>query len=65
MSLKYIGPYRIWKKLGQVDYELELPQELFFMHPVFHMSLLKQVIVDLSLIAPMETIKINKDLSYE
>ncbi|WMV44845.1 hypothetical protein MTR67_038230 [Solanum verrucosum] len=29
----YIGPYRISKRIGNVAYELELPQELTSVHP--------------------------------
>ncbi|WMV30889.1 hypothetical protein MTR67_024274 [Solanum verrucosum] len=33
LSPRYIGPYRLVKKIGNVVYELELPQELAAMHP--------------------------------
>ncbi|KAH0669267.1 hypothetical protein KY285_023426 [Solanum tuberosum] len=33
LSLRYIGPYRIVKRIGNVAYELELPQELAAVHP--------------------------------
>ena len=32
----YIGPYRISKRMDNVAYHLELPQELAAVHPVFH-----------------------------
>ena len=31
---RYIGPYRISNRVGNVAYELELPQELAAVHPV-------------------------------
>ena len=40
LSPRYIGPYRIVKRVGNVAYELELPQELAVVHPVFHISIL-------------------------
>ncbi|WMV37285.1 hypothetical protein MTR67_030670 [Solanum verrucosum] len=61
----YIGPYRISKKVGNVAYELELPQELATVHPVFHISMLKKCMGDLSLIIPTEDIGIKDSLSYE
>jgi hypothetical protein len=40
---RYYGPYRITRKVGQVVYELELP-EGSKIHNVFHVSCLKRVI---------------------
>ncbi|WMV07863.1 hypothetical protein MTR67_001248 [Solanum verrucosum] len=65
LSPRYIGPYRITKRIGNVAYELELPQELAAVHPVFHISMLKKCIGDPSLILPTESIKVNDNLSYE
>ena len=39
-SPRYIRPYRISKRVGNVAYELELPQGLALVHPVFHISML-------------------------
>ncbi|KAH0636443.1 hypothetical protein KY289_036358 [Solanum tuberosum] len=44
LSPWYIGPYRISKRIGNVAYELDLPQELAVVHPVFHISMLKKCI---------------------
>ncbi|KAH0678966.1 hypothetical protein KY284_020051 [Solanum tuberosum] len=64
-SPRYIGPYRISKRIGKVAYELELPQELAAVHPVFHVSMLKKCMGDPSLIIPTEDIGIKDSLSYE
>ena len=50
LSSRYIGPYRIAKRIGKVAYELELPQELAAVHSVFHISMLKKCMGDPSLI---------------
>ncbi|WMV19832.1 hypothetical protein MTR67_013217 [Solanum verrucosum] len=62
---RYIGPYRIVKRIGNVAYELELSQELAAVHPVFHTSMLKKCMEDPSLIIPTENVGIKDNLSYE
>ncbi|XP_070015151.1 uncharacterized protein [Nicotiana sylvestris] len=37
---RYIGPYRIIRRVGQVAYELEFPSELESVYPVFHICCL-------------------------
>ncbi|WMV41177.1 hypothetical protein MTR67_034562 [Solanum verrucosum] len=65
LSPRYIGPYRISKRIGNVAYELELPSELAAVHLVFHISMLKKCMGDPSLIIPTENIGIKDSLSYE
>ncbi|WMV24056.1 hypothetical protein MTR67_017441 [Solanum verrucosum] len=65
LSPRYIGPYRISKRTGNVVYELELPSELAAVHPVFHISMLKKCMGDRSLIIPTEDIGIKGSLSYK
>ncbi|WMV54670.1 hypothetical protein MTR67_048055 [Solanum verrucosum] len=65
LSPRYIGPYHIAKRIGNVSYELELPQELAAVHSVFHISMLKKCIGDPSLILPTKSIRIKDNLSYE
>nr|XP_016475939.1 PREDICTED: uncharacterized protein LOC107797553 [Nicotiana tabacum] len=45
------------KRVGQVAYKLELPPEMSLVHLVFHVSMLKKVVEDSSLIVLIETIK--------
>ncbi|XP_070010668.1 uncharacterized protein [Nicotiana sylvestris] len=65
LSPRYVGPYRIIQKIGQVAYKLELPPEMSMVHPVFHVSMLRKVVGDSSSIVPVETIEVNEELSYE
>ena len=44
-SPRYIGPYRISKRVGNEDYKLELPKELAPVHTIFHISMLKKCMV--------------------
>src|ERR1051325_4630347 len=65
LSPRYIGPYKIIKRFEQVSYELELPQELYMVHPVFHVSMLRKCIGDPSRITPIEDVQLTEDLTYE
>ncbi|WMV40789.1 hypothetical protein MTR67_034174 [Solanum verrucosum] len=56
---------RISMRIDNVAYELELPQELTTVHPVFHISMLKKCMGDPSLIIPTEDIGIKENLFYE
>ncbi|CAN4090624.1 unnamed protein product [Withania somnifera] len=59
-SPRYIGPYKIIRRYGQVAYELELPQELSIVHPVFHVSMLRRCIGDPSRITPIEDVQVTR-----
>ncbi|XP_070045216.1 uncharacterized protein [Nicotiana tomentosiformis] len=65
LSPMYVGPHKIIPRIGEVAYKLELPPEMSLLHPVFHVSMLKKVVGDPSLIVLVETIKVNEELSYE
>ncbi|WMV41084.1 hypothetical protein MTR67_034469 [Solanum verrucosum] len=65
LSPWYISPYKISKRIDNVAYELELPQELAAVHPVFHISMLKKCMGDPSLIIPTKDIGIKYSLSNE
>ncbi|XP_070002659.1 uncharacterized protein [Nicotiana sylvestris] len=65
LSLKYVGPYKIIQRIGQVAYKLELPPKMSLVHPVFNVSMLRKVVGDPSTIVPVETIEVNEELSYE
>ncbi|WMV45147.1 hypothetical protein MTR67_038532 [Solanum verrucosum] len=64
LSPRYIGPYRISKRIDNVAYELELLLELATVHPMFHISILKKCMGNYSLIIPTENIGIKDNLFY-
>ena len=65
LSPCYIGTYRFSKRVGNVAYELALPQNLAVVHPVFHSSMLKKFLGDPLLIVSIENVGIKYDLFYE
>ncbi|XP_070044927.1 uncharacterized protein [Nicotiana tomentosiformis] len=65
LSPRFIGPYEILDRVGVVAYHLALPSELSFIHPVFHVSMLRKCISDSSQVLEVPTIPIDEKLSYE
>ena len=47
LSTRYVGPYKILKRVDKVAFELELPTKLVAAQQVFHISLLKKCVDDL------------------
>ncbi|XP_050916228.1 uncharacterized protein LOC127131346 [Lathyrus oleraceus] len=65
LSTRYIGPYQIIERIGEVAYILALPPSLSEMHDVFHVSQLRKFIPDsLQPILP-DSIKVEADLTFE
>ncbi|WMV50149.1 hypothetical protein MTR67_043534 [Solanum verrucosum] len=55
----------ILRLIDKVAYELELPNELASMHPVFHVSMLKKCVGGPTSIVPLEGLGVDENLSYE
>ncbi|WMV58068.1 hypothetical protein MTR67_051453 [Solanum verrucosum] len=64
LSPHYVGQYQILRRIDKVAYELELPNDLASVHPIFHVSLLKKCVGDLKSIVPLEG-EVKGNLSYE
>ena len=65
LSPRYIGPYQIIERVGEVAYRLELPSELSKVHNVFHVSMLHHYVSDPSHVIPHQPLEIIPDLTYE
>ncbi|WMV37890.1 hypothetical protein MTR67_031275 [Solanum verrucosum] len=65
LSPRYVAPYQILKCIGKGACELDLPNELAPVHPVFHVSMLKKYIGDPLSIIPLEGLGVDESLSYE
>ena len=65
LSPRYIGPFEVLKRVGDVAYELALPPRLSGVHPVFHVSMLKKYHGDGNYIIRWDSILLDENLSYE
>jgi hypothetical protein len=62
---RFIGPFRILDRVGEVAYRLELPNQLSDVHHVFHISQLKKGLKphDKEPL-PMDGLNVKEDLTY-
>ena len=65
LSSRYIGPFEVLKRVGEVAYELALPPGLSGVHPVFHVSMLKKYPGDGNYIIHWDSVLLDENLSYE
>ncbi|GKA43959.1 putative reverse transcriptase domain-containing protein [Tanacetum coccineum] len=64
LNLRYIGPFKILKRVGPVAYKLELPQELSNVYSTFHVSNLKKCLSDKSLVILMKELWLDEKLNF-
>jgi hypothetical protein len=64
LSPRYIGPFRILERKGEIAYQLELPAQLSDVHNVFHISRLKKCLRVLEEQLPLEELNVQDDLTY-
>ncbi|KAK5845898.1 hypothetical protein PVK06_002141 [Gossypium arboreum] len=65
LSPRFIGPYRVLKRVGPVAYQLELPPELDRIHDVFHVSMLRRYRSDPTHVVPVAEIEVRTDLTFK
>ena len=70
LAPRFVGPYRVLERMGEVAYKLELLEGLSGVHDVFHVSKLKKCHAEMADIplrdtVPLEVIQLDSDLTYE
>jgi hypothetical protein len=64
LSPRYIGQFWVFRQVGEMAYQLELPDNLFDVHNVFHVSQLKKCLCVHEEQLPMEELSVRGDLTY-
>src|SRR4051812_24976679 len=70
LAPRYVGPFKILSRKGEVTYEIELPESLSAFHNVFHVSQLKKCHPEMEETSlkdtiPLEEVQLESDLTYE
>nr|XP_025885841.1 uncharacterized protein LOC112941108 [Solanum lycopersicum] len=65
LSPRFIGPFEILSRVGEVAYKLALPPILSAVHPVFHVSTLRKYIPDESHLLSLDSVELGPDLTFE
>ena len=65
LSLRFIGPFEILSRVGEVAYKLALPPSLSVVHPVFHVSMLRKYIPDESHVLSLDSVELGPNLTFE
>ncbi|KAJ1692761.1 hypothetical protein LUZ63_009459 [Rhynchospora breviuscula] len=65
LSPRYVGPFPILNRIGPLAYKLKLPEALERVHPVFHVSQLRQYIPDSSHVIDHSGLSLDESLTYE
>jgi hypothetical protein len=64
LAPRYVGPFKIIDRKGEVAYQLKLPPQLSKVHDVFHVSQLKKCLRVPEEQLPMEYLDLGGDLTY-
>ncbi|XP_070050377.1 uncharacterized protein [Nicotiana tomentosiformis] len=65
LSPRFIGPFEVLERVGEVAYILALPPILLGVHLVFHVSMLQRYYVDRFHVLDYNTVYLDESLGYE
>jgi hypothetical protein len=64
LSPRFIGPFRVFKRVGEMAYQLELPDDISDVYNVIHASQLKKCLRVPEEQLPIEELSVQGDLTY-
>nr|GFB58874.1 putative reverse transcriptase domain-containing protein [Tanacetum cinerariifolium] len=64
LNPRYVGPFRVLERVGDVSYKRDLPKELSSVHNTFHVSNLKKCHADEPLAVPLDGLHFNDKLHF-
>jgi hypothetical protein len=65
LSPRFIGPFEVLERVGEVAYRLALLPMLAGVHNVFHVSMLRKYVPDCNHVVAYEPLQLREDLTYE
>ena len=65
LTPRFIGPYQILERIGEVAYRIALPPSLANLHEVFHVSQLRRYIHDPSHVVQVDDVQVRDNLTVE
>nr|GEV85077.1 putative reverse transcriptase domain-containing protein [Tanacetum cinerariifolium] len=64
LNPRFVGPFKVLERVGDVAYELDLPKELSRVHNTFHVSNLKKCHADEPLAVPLDGLHFDDKLHF-
>nr|GFC68996.1 putative reverse transcriptase domain-containing protein [Tanacetum cinerariifolium] len=64
LNPRYVGPFNVLERVGDVAYKLDLPEELSRVHNTFHVSNLKKCHADEPLAVPLDGLHVDDKLHF-
>ncbi|XP_070015943.1 uncharacterized protein [Nicotiana sylvestris] len=64
LSPRFIVPFEVLRRVGEVGYELALPYSLVGVHPVYYISMLQKYHGDPSHVMDFSSVQLEEYLSY-
>ncbi|XP_070054165.1 uncharacterized protein [Nicotiana tomentosiformis] len=65
LSSRFVGPFEVLRRIGEMAYKLALPPSLSSVHLVFHVSTLRKYIGDPSHVLDFSTVQLDSDMTYD